>query len=111
MKYQKINIEEELIKNEFNRYSIEDRELATIAIIQMFSLSNNKKKVLNGLEEIQKEVTKQIKALKQKAIKNEKAYYRDGKEFDDYKIGIKETILENHPEYFRKNKRKYFTWN
>tara|TARA_R100000479_G_C6279468_1_gene162416 strand:- start:287 stop:622 length:336 start_codon:yes stop_codon:yes gene_type:complete len=111
MKYQKINIEEELIKNEFNRYSIEDRELATIAIIQMFSLSNNKKKVLNGLEEIQKEVTKQIKALKKKAIKNDKAYYRDGKEFDDYKIGIKETILENHPEYFRKNKRKYFTWN
>ena len=110
MKYQKINIEEDLIKREFNCYSIEDRELATIAIVQLFSLSNNKKKVLNGLEEIQKEIIKQIKTLKEKAIKNEKAFYKQGNEFDDYKIGIKETILKNHPEYFRKNSRKYFTW-
>ena len=110
MSYRKINIDEELIKNEFNCYSIEDRELATIAIVQLFASSNNKKKVLNGLEEIQKEVTKQIKNLKSKAIKNDKAFYKMGNEFIDYKIGIKETIFKKHPEYFRKNSRKHFTW-
>ena len=31
MKYQKINIEQDLIQSEFNQYSIEDREKAIIA--------------------------------------------------------------------------------
>jgi len=110
MSYKKINIDQEIIKDGFNCYSIEDRQKAIIAILKLFKTSNNKKKVLTGLEEFNSFINKEIKALKDKAIKNDKAYYEFGKEFFDYKIGIKETILKNHPKYFRKNKRRYFTW-
>ena len=110
MSYKKINIDQEIIKDEFNCYSIEDRQEAIIAILKLFKNSNNKKKVLIGLEEFNSFINKEIKALKDKAIEKNKAYYKFGKKFYDYKKGIKETILKNHPEYFRKNKRKYFTW-
>ena len=54
MTYQKINIENDLIQSEFNCYSIEDRKKAIIAILKMYELSKDNKKVYEGLKDMEK---------------------------------------------------------
>ena len=73
MKYNKINIEKDLIKSEFNCYSIEDRKKAIIAILKMYELSKDNKKVYEGLKDMEKTIKALIEINKEKGLKSGKA--------------------------------------
>ena len=68
MTYQKINIENDLIKSEFNIYSIEDRQKAILALLEMFELAKDNKKVFEGLKQFEKTIKVLIESNKIKQL-------------------------------------------
>ena len=110
MKYQKINIEQDLIQSEFNQYSIEDREKAIIAILKFFELSKDNKKVYNGLIEFQKTIKNLIESNKEKGLKSGKAKMIKSKSYLILKKGKLDLLKRLFPEYFKKTTRNIFKY-
>ena len=100
MKYNKINIEKDLIKSEFNCYSIEDRQKAILALLEMFELAKDNKKVYNGLIELNKE----------KGLKSGKAKIFKSKGYLILKKGKLDLLKKVYPEYFKKTTRNIFKY-
>ena len=100
MKYNKINIEKDLIKSEFNCYSIEDRQKAILALLEMFELAKDNKKVYNGL----------IESNKEKGLKSGKAKMIKSKSYLILKKGKLDLLKKVYPEYFKKTTRNIFKY-
>mgnify|MGYP003141276353 FL=1 len=110
MKYNKINIEKDLIKSEFNCYSIEDRQKAILALLEMFELAKDNKKVYNGLIEFQKTIKTLIESNKEKGLKTGKAKIVKSKGFLILKKGKLDLLKRLFPEYFKKTTRNIFKY-
>ena len=110
MTYQKINIENDLIKSEFNIYSIEDRQKAIIALLELFELSKDNKKVFDGLKEFEKTIKALIELNKDKALKSGKAKMIKSKSFLILKKGKLDELKKTKPELFKKTTRSIFKY-
>ena len=110
MKYNKINIEKDLIKSEFNCYSIEDRQKAILALLEMFELAKDNKKVYNGLIEFQKTIKTLIELNKEKGLKSGKAKMIKSKSYLILKKGKLDLLKRLFPEYFKKTTRNIFKY-
>ena len=110
MKYQKINIEQDLIQSEFNQYSIEDREKAIIAILKFFELSKDNKKVFEGLKQFEKTIKALIELNKEKALKSGKAKLIKSKSFLILKKGKLDELKKPSPSLFKKTTRNIFQY-
>ena len=110
MTYQKINIEKDLIKNEFNIYSIEDRQKAILALLEMFELSKDNKKVYNGLKEFEKTIKALIEINKEKALKSGKAKIVKSKKYLVLKKGILDRLKIHNRGYFKYTTRDLFKY-
>jgi hypothetical protein len=110
MTYQKINIEKDLIKSEFNCYSIEDRQKAILALLEMFELAKDNKKVYEGLIEFQKTIKNLIESNKEKGLKSGKAKMIKSKSYLILKKGKLDLLKKVYPEYFKKTTRNIFKY-
>ena len=110
MKYNKINIENDLIKSEFNIYSIEDRQKAILALLEMFELAKDNKKVYNGLIEFQKTIKTLIESNKEKGLKSGKAKMIKSKSYLILKKGKLDLLKKTNPELFKKTTRDIFKY-
>jgi hypothetical protein len=110
MTYQKINIEKDLIKSEFNCYSIEDRQKAILALLEMFELSKDNKKVYNGLKEFEKTIKALIEINKEKALKSGKAKIVKSKKYLVLKKGILDKLKIHNRGYFKYTTRDLFKY-
>ena len=110
MTYQKINIENDLIKSEFNIYSIEDRQKAILALLKMFELAKDNKKVFEGLKQFEKTIKALIESNKDKAIKSGKAKMFKSKSFLILKKGKLDELKKTKPELFKKTTRDIFKY-
>tara|TARA_R100000005_G_C4805430_1_gene94799 strand:- start:154 stop:489 length:336 start_codon:yes stop_codon:yes gene_type:complete len=110
MTYQKINIENDLIKSEFNIYSIEDRQKAILALLKMFELAKDNKKVYNGLKEFEKTIKALIELNKEKGLKSGKAKIVKSKGYLILKKGKLDLLKKIHPDYFKKTTRNIFKY-
>jgi len=110
MTYQKINIENDLIKSEFNIYSIEDRQKAILALLEMFELAKDNKKVFEGLKQFEKTIKALIELNKDKALKSGKAKMIKSKSFLVLKKGKLDELKKTKPELFKKTTRSIFKY-
>ena len=110
MTYQKINIETDLIKSEFNIYSIEDRQKAIIALLELFELSKDNKKVFECLKQFEKTIKALIELNKDKALKSGKAKMIKSKSFLILKKGKLDELKKTKPELFKKTTRSIFKY-
>jgi|TARA_R100000426_G_scaffold13696_1_gene13223 hypothetical protein len=110
MTYQKINIEKDLIKSEFNCYSIEDRQKAILALLEMFELAKDNKKVYEGLKEFEKFIKISIESNKKKGLKSGKAKLFKTKSYLILKKGKLDQLKKTNPELFKKTTRDIFKY-
>lgn len=110
MTYQKINIEKDMIKSEFNIYSIEDRQKAILALLEMFELSKDNKKVYNGLKEFEKKIKALIEINKEKGLKSGKAKIVKSKKYLVLKKGILDRLKIHNRGYFKYTTRDLFKY-
>ena len=110
MKYQKINIEKDLIKSEFNCYSIEDRQKAILALLEMFELSKDNKKVYDGLKQFEKTIKALIEINKEKGLKSGKAKIVKSKKYLVLKKGILDRLKIHNRGYFKYTTRDLFKY-
>ena len=110
MKYQKINIEKDLIKSEFNCYSIEDRQKAILALLEMFELSKDNKKVYEGLKQFEKTIKALIEINKEKGLKSGKAKIVKSKKYLVLKKGILDRLKIHNRGYFKYTTRDLFKY-
>jgi hypothetical protein len=110
MTYQKINIENDLIKSEFNIYSIEDRQKVIQVLLELFELSKDNKKVFEGLKHFEKTIKDLIESNKNKAIKSGKAKMFKSKSYLILKKGKLDELKKTNPELFKKTRRDIFKY-
>ena len=126
-KYEKINIDHDLIKNDFNKtYSPNDRQMAIIMLVKLqsleikeniinqllidYSTTNNLLRVFNSLTKIQKTIKSLIYTNKEKALEAGKAKIFKSKSYLIFKKGKLDLLKNVYPEYFKKTTRNIFKY-
>ena len=110
MKYKTMDIDKELNQQEFILYSIEDRQKAIIALLELFELSKDNKKVFEGLKQFEKTIKALIELNKDKALKTGKAKMIKSKSFLVLKKGKLDELKKTKPELFKKTTRSIFKY-